>query len=193
MSWETGVRVKSKWSNKGKERTLYETGGATAFILWRIAQQGLLNLENEGFQTDTRSQRMDVIAEFLAFLVHLSDRKKAEALDAGEREEFISSLAKHLANTMQENRADAEGSGDYRRSLIELLNERGANYSECPMPDGEPGYAMKRYLGECITAVMGEKDNKWITDQVMDIEVPESLKPLNKALRELFSRDGTVD
>ena len=133
------MRVKSKWSNKGKERTLYETGGATAFILWRIAQQGVLNLENEGFQTDTRSQRMDVIAEFLAFLVHLTDRKKAEALDAGEREEFITSLARHLANTMQENRADAEGSGDYRQPLIELLNERGANYAECPTPDGEPG------------------------------------------------------
>jgi hypothetical protein len=186
------VRVKSKWSNKGKERTLFETGGATAFILWRIAQQGLLNLENEGFQTDTRSQRMDVIAEFLAFLVHLTDRNKAEALDTKERQEFISSLAKHLANTMQENRADVEGSGDYRGPLIALLNERSASYAECPMPDGEPGYAMKRYLGECISAVMGEKDNKWITDQVMEIEVPEAIKPLNKALRELFLRDGAA-
>ncbi|MDB4409521.1 hypothetical protein N9235_01760 [Gammaproteobacteria bacterium] len=186
------MRVKSKWSNKGRQRTLFETGGAAAFILWRIAQQGLLNLENEGFQTDTRSQRMDVIAEFLAFLVHLTDRSKAEALDQNERQEFIGSLAKHLANTMQENRADVEGSGDYRGPLIELLNERGANYAECPMPDGEPGYAMKRYLGECISAVMGEKDNKWITDQVMDVEVPEVLKPLNKALRELFSRDDNA-
>jgi len=183
------VRVKSKWSNKGRERTLDEVGGATAFILWRIAQQGLLNLENEGFQTESRSQRMDVIAEFLAFLLHLADRKQAEALDANERQEFITSLARHLANTMQENRADAEGTGDYRGPLIALFNERGADYAECPMPDGEPGYAMKRYLGECVTAVMGEKDNQWITDQVMDIEVPETLKPLNKALRELFARD----
>ena len=189
---EGAVRVKSKWSNKGKQRTLFETGGALAFILWRIAQQGLLNLENEGFQTDTRSQRMDVIAEFLAFLVHLTDRYKSEALDANERQEFISSVAKHLANTMQENRADVEGGGDYRGPLIALLNERSASYAECPMPDGEPGYAMKRYLGECITAVMGEKDNQWITDQVMEIEVPETIKPLNKALRELFSRDDAV-
>jgi hypothetical protein len=36
---------------------------------------------------------------------------------------------------------------------------------------------------------MGEKDNKWITDQVMEVEVPEALPPLNKALRELFSTD----
>ena len=184
------MRVKSKWSNKGRERTLDEIGSAAAFILWRIAQQGLLNLENEGFQTDTRSQRMDVIAEFLAFLLHLTDRKTSEALDAGERQEFITSLATHLANTMQENRADAEGSGDYRKPLIQLINERGANNAQCPQPDGEPGYAMKRYFGESVTAVMGEKDNKWITDQVMDIEVPEALPPLNKALRELFNRPG---
>ena len=183
------VRVKSKWSNKGRERSIFEVGGAAAFILWRIAQQGLLNLENEGFQTDTRSQRMDVISEFLAFLLHLADRNKSESLDANERQEFIASLAKHLANTMQENRADVEGQGDYRGPLIELINERGANYAECPMPDEEPGYAMKRYFGECVTAVMGEKDNKWITDQVMDVEVPEALPPLNKALRELFSSD----
>jgi hypothetical protein len=185
---ESAVRVKSKWSNKGRERTLDEVGGAAAFILWRIAQQGLLNLENEGFQTETRSQRMDIIAEFLAFLVHLADRNKAEALDAQERQMFITSLAVHLADTMQENRTDAEGKGDYRRPLIDLLNKRGADYAECPMPDGEPGYAMKRYFGECVSAVMGEKDNKWITDQVMEIEVPEALPPLNKALKELFTR-----
>jgi hypothetical protein len=29
-----------------------------------------LNLENEGFQTDTNAQRLDVMTEFLAFLVH---------------------------------------------------------------------------------------------------------------------------
>jgi hypothetical protein len=187
---ESAVRVKSKWSNKGRERTLDEVGGAAAFILWRIAQQGLLNLENEGFQTETRSQRMDIIAEFLAFLVHLADRNKAEALDAQERQTFITSLAVHLADTMQENRTDAEGKGDYRRPLIDLLNKRGADYAECPMPDGEPGYAMKRYFGECVSAVMGEKDNQWITDQVMEIEVREALPPLNKALKELFTKSA---
>jgi hypothetical protein len=33
---------------------------------------------------------------------------------------------------------------------------------------------------------MGERDNKWVTDQVMDIEVPEALKPLRKALGDLL-------
>ena len=183
------MRVKSKWNNKGRARTLEEIGGAAAFILWRIAQQGLLNLENENFQTDTRAQRLDVITEFLAVLVHLADRMKAEALDANERQVFITSLAQHLANQVQENRTDAQGKGDYRKPFIDLLNARAVDYAECPMPDGEPGYAMKRYFGDSVRAVIGEKDNKWVTDQVMEIEVPETLLPLKKALRELFAKD----
>lgn len=182
------MRVKSRWSNKGRERSLDEIGGAAAFILWRIAQQGTLNLENEGFQTDTNAQRLDVIAEFLAFLVHLADRIKAEQLELEERQEFITSLARHLADQMQINRTDAQGKGEYRRDLVNLLNERAADYAEFSMTDAQPGYAFRRYFGEKVRAVMGEKDNKWITDQVMDVEVPEVLKPLNKALRELFSR-----
>ncbi len=183
------MRVKSKWNKKDKVHTLEEIGGAAAFILWRIAQQGLLNLENEGFQTDTRAQRIDVITEFLAFLVHLTDRMKSETLDENERQVFISSLAKHLASQVQENRTDAQGKGDYRKPFIELLNARAVDYAECPMPDGEPGYAMTRYFGEGVRVVMGEKENQWITDQVMEIEVPEAMPPLRKALRELFATD----
>jgi hypothetical protein len=186
---ESGVRVKSKWNDKGRERSMAEIGGAAAFILWRIAQQGLLNLENEGFQTDTRSQRLDVMGEFLAFLVHLADRLKAGHLELDERTEFITSLARHLADNMQENRTEAQGKGDYRKALIDLLNERAADYAEFSMSSAEPGYAMRRYFGDNVRAVMGEKDNQWITDQVMDVEVPEALPPLKKALRELFAAE----
>jgi hypothetical protein len=180
------VRVKSKWNLKDKQRSLSETGGAMAFILWRIAQQGVLNLENEGFQTDTNAQRLDIIAEFLAFLVHLVDRMTSDDLGQNERVEFITSMARHLADNMQQNRTDAEGKGEYRQTLVNLLNERATDYAEFSFTDNEPGFAFRRYFGENVRAVMGAKDNKWITDQVMDIEVPEALKPLSKALRDLF-------
>ncbi|MEZ5540790.1 MAG: hypothetical protein R3F42_01980 [Pseudomonadota bacterium] len=181
------MRVKSKWNISARERSLAEIGGAVAFIVWRIAQQGTLNLENEGFQTDSNAQRLDVIAEFVAFLVHFCDRLKAAELDQVQRQEFISALARHLADQMQDNRSGVQGAGEYRRSFIDLLNARTADLAEFTMPDGEPGYAMKRYFGEHVRAVMGAKDNQWITDQVMDVEVPAALKPLRKALRELFT------
>ncbi len=185
------MRVKSRWSNKGRERSLTEIGSVAAFVVWRIAQQGTLNLENEGFQTDTNAQRLDVIAEFVAFLLHMVDRLKAEELELEERQEFIGALARHLANQMQENRTDAQGKGEYRQAMITLLNERAADYAEFTVSEGKPGYALKRYFGEKVRAVMGEKDNQWITDQVMEIEVPAALQPLNKALRDLFTRPAT--
>jgi hypothetical protein len=188
------VRVKTKWNLRDRERSLSETAGAMAFILWRIAQQGTLNLENEGFQTDTHAQRLDVITEFLAFLVHLVDRMTAEQFNLEQRQEFITALAQHLADTMQENRSDAQGKGEYRQPLITRLNERAADYAGFDCPDNEPGFAFRRYFGENVRAVMGERDNKWITDQVMDIEIPEALKPLRKAIRDLLPpaehRDG---
>jgi hypothetical protein len=105
-----------------------------------------------------------------------------------ERQIFITALAKHLADRVQENRTDIQGRGEYRQPLIELLNRRATDYAEFSFTDGEPGYAFRRYFGENVRAVMGERDNQWITDQVMEIEVPEAMKPLRKAVRDLFSQ-----
>jgi hypothetical protein len=183
---ELNVRVKSKWNLRDRERSFSETGGALAFILWRIAQQGTLNLENEGVQTETNAQRLEIIAEFLAFLVHIVDRMTAEQLGAEQRQELITALARHLADTMQENRTDVQGKGEYRQPLIDRLNERAADYAEFAFTENEPGFAFRRYFGEHVRSVMGKQDNQWITEQVMSIEVPEALKPLRKALRDLL-------
>ena len=184
------MRIKTKWSQKDRQRSLSETASAVAFILWRIGQQGVLSLENEGFQTDTHRQRVDIMEEFLAFLVHIVDRMTADDLSAEERQVFITALARYLADRVQENRSDIQGKGEYRQSLIQLLNQRAADYAEFSFVDDEPGYAFRRYFGEHIRAVMGERDNQWITDQVMDIEVPEAMKPLRKAVRDLFSQQA---
>lgn len=182
------MRVKSRWNRKGKDRSLAETGGALAFIMWRIAQNGVLHLENEGFQIDTYSQRLDVLSEFLAFLFHYTDRSVSEKLDAEGREELMTALARRLADNMQENRVDSEGQKDYRGEFISLLNSRTDDYAEFSLYEGEPGFAFRRYLGEKVTSVMGPQDSKWISDQVMDIEVPAAIKPLNKALGDLIAQ-----
>ena len=181
------VRIKSRWKDKDKERSLEELAGALAFIEWRIAGAALLNLENEGFQTDSQSQRLDVLQEFCAFLVHVADRLVHASMDDEQRQRFISALALKMADTYHGNRVDAEGrGGDYRRPFIDVLNRRMADYAAFRFEDGEPGYAFKRYLGECVTDSMGPKDSKWISDQVMEIEIPEMLKNLEKGLDGLF-------
>ena len=187
------MRIRSRWNKTGRERTTEENAGALAFIEWRIASQTLLNLENEGFQTDTQMQRLDVLQELSAFLIHVTDRLVHGDLDEEQRQKFIIALALKMADTYHDNRVDAEGRGqDFRPGFIETLNRRLADYSEFSFDNNEPGYAFKRYLGECVTNTMGERDRKWITDQVMEIEVPEMLKTLIKGLNNLFET-GTAE
>ncbi|HHJ15964.1 MAG TPA: hypothetical protein ENJ80_04625 [Gammaproteobacteria bacterium] len=191
------MRIRSHWNKKGKERSLEETAGALAFIQWRIAGNALLDLENEGFQTDTQLQRLDVIEEFSAFLIHVTDRLVHDMLDEEERQRFIVALALKTADTYHDNRVDSEGRGqDFRQPFIEGLNRRLADYAEFSFENGEPGYAFRRYLGESVTSRMGERDRKWITDQVMEIEVPDMLKTLKKGLRDLLGlgkEEGAAD
>jgi hypothetical protein len=187
------VRVKSRWQDKDKQRSLEEVAGALAFIEWRIAGAALLNLENEGFQTDSQSQRLDVLQELCAFLIHVSDRLMHATMDDEQRQRFIVALARKVADTYQDNRSDAEGRGeDFRQAFIDTLNARMADYADFRFEDGEPGYACKRYLGERVTNSMGPKDGKWISDQVMEVEIPEMLKTLQKGVKGLLE-SGTIE
>ena len=75
------LRVKNKWNDKNKERTPEETGSVLSFNFWKIASANVMHMENEGFQTDTHFQRLDVIAEFTIFLVHVVDASSPDVYD----------------------------------------------------------------------------------------------------------------
>ncbi|MFQ5642915.1 MAG: hypothetical protein ACE5FQ_04360 [Thiogranum sp.] len=186
------MRIRSRWNNRKKERSLEEVAGALAFIEWRIAGNALLDLENEGFQTDTQLQRLDVLQEFCAFLIHVTDRLVHDSMNDAERQRFIVALALKLADTYDDNRRDTDAGGeDFRQQFIESLNARMADYAEFAFADRKPGYAFKRYLGEAVTGTMGARDSKWISEQVMEIEIPDMLKTLEKGLKDLFGSGNT--
>ena len=181
------MRLKTKWANKNKERTLEELAGALGFSLWRIIAKNLLNLENEDYQTETQSQRLNVMAEFAAFLVAVTDRIVAESFPDGDRQEFIVAMAIRLAETMQDNREDCEGKGtDYKQPFINMLNQRMAEYAEHSFKDMEPGYGFKRHLGNSLVGVMGERHEKWLSTQVIEIEIPEAMATLKRAIKSLL-------
>lgn len=180
------IRVKSRWANKDRKHSAAEAASALAFIAWRIAGNMVLNLENEGFQTETNVQRLRAMSEALSFLVHITDRQVADTMSPEQRQVFITAYALKLADYMQENMDDLAGADtDYRKVFIDVLNERMADYADFSFSEGEPGYGFRRYLGEKVTDAMGPKDRKWISDQVMEIEVPEMLKSLRKGLGDL--------
>lgn len=184
------MRVKSRWNVKGRERSAEETAGALAFTAWKVAQQGCLNLENEGFENDSQDQRLDVMAEFLAFLLHYLDRHLAESgVNDDDRGALVVSFAQELARHMQENRADASGPGDYKQAFIDLINERHADYSDFVFDGKDPGFALCSQFGNHVAEKMGTHMNRWIPDQVSAIEVPEALNPFRRALKNLLPKE----
>lgn len=177
------ARLKTKWNQADRKRKPEEIAGVIGFNLWVLAGESCLFLENEGFETKSRFQRLDVIAEFVAFGAHVADRMVFDEMTAAERELFINALGQHLADTMQSNRADVEA-GEYRSDFINLLNERMNEYSECSYNEEDgPSFSMRRIAGNYVRDVMGDKDNKWIPDYVIDSEIPKLLLALKRVFK----------
>ena len=177
------ARLKTKWNQEDRKRKPEEIAGVIGFNLWVLAGESCLFLENEGFETVSHFQRLDVIAEFVAFGAHIADRMVFDEMTAAEREMFINALGQHLADTMQSNRADVE-EGEYRSDFINLLNERMNEYSECSYTEEDgPSFSMRRMAGTHVQEVMGDKDNKWIPDYVIDSEIPKLLLSLKRVFK----------
>jgi len=188
------VRIRSKWSAKNRDRTPEEIAGVIGFIAWRICAQAVLDLENNDFQTDTQVQRLAIIWEFAAFLIHVTDRMMFDRMDEEERAVFISAMAKAMAKTMQDNMEDFLGNGEYKPDLINTLNLRMNEYAKFSYSDESgPSFPMLRYFGESVTAVMGERQKKWVTTQIIDIEAPDAIKTLKRGIANLLPEEEVED
>lgn len=188
------MRIRSKWNAKNRDRTPEEIAGVVGFIAWRISSQAVLDLENNNFQTDTQVQRLAIIWEFAAFLIHITDRMMYERMDEEERAVFISAMAKSMAQTMQDNMEDFLGSGMYKPDLINTLNLRMGEYAKFGYSEESgPSFPMLRLFGENVTAVMGERQKKWVTTQVIDIEAPDAIKTLKRGIGNLLPEQEESD
>lgn len=181
------LRLRSRWKQGERERSLEDLATVGAANAWRAACNGVLNLENEGFETSSRAQRIDIIEEFVAFLLLLADRLVYETFSAEDRARFITAMAMRLAELVDENRTDAQGPGEHRDRFIEKLNERTGVYAECSYsPEEGPGFTMLCCLGDRVTDVLGPTNRKWAQDQVVAIEGPEAAQGFTRALETLL-------
>lgn len=188
------LRINTKWHNQGKVFSIEDRARTLAFIAWKVAAALVLDMENEDFQTESQSMRLDVIKEACAFLVSVTDRLVAGQLSDEERQEMITKMALKLVKDMQENGEDLLGKGqDYQTPFIALLNERMSAYAECgwDAEKDEPGFQYKRLFGDEVSKVMGAKDNKWITQHMIEIEVPMMLDNLKKGKAQMV--DGKAE
>lgn len=179
------MRIKSRWNKRAKEQSLEDIAGAVAFINWRIATNGVLEIENLGYQTQSNAHRLQIVGEFLAFLLQVADRLAYERMEDEERQAFITALALKMANIFADNQRDMLGEGEYRKIFIDLLNQRAEDYAELSFKAGEAGFDFLRYFGEQVAAVMTEKH--FVSQQVMDIEGPNAITTLKKGMKDLLS------
>ncbi len=194
------VRIKSKWhrskrserniKGSSREKTLKDLSSVIAFNMWKLVQNVFKHMEGEGFRFVKDEQVIDVLTELLAYGVHSVDRLIYEKVDEKQRGPFVIALAKDLAKTMEGNQIDLLGPGDYFDIFINKLNQRFETYSECTFEDQQPGYEFNRYLARNISDIMSATDDKWVVEQVMDIEIPEMFPKLKKLVEDVLGAKG---
>jgi hypothetical protein len=175
--------VKTRWRKKGP-RSVEERAGVIGANVWKIALEIFKHMEKEGFRFGSDRMTTEVIAESIAFLVQLADRAVYGRLAEEERAALIGAVVRHLATTMENNQRDLLGPGEYRKPFIDLLNERFGEYAGFEYSGSEPGYACLRFFAAKVADAMAGGDNKWVIEQVMEIEAPEMVRLVKKLIEQ---------
>ena len=97
--------IKTRWRNRKGARTLAERAGVIGANLWKIALEVFKHMEKEGFRFGSDRQVTGVLAEFIAFLVQLTDRMVYGRLSDTDRATLISAVVGHLATTMEDRKS----------------------------------------------------------------------------------------
>lgn len=171
--------VKTRWRKQG-ERTLAERAGVIGANVWKVSLEIFRHMEREGFRFGSDRLVTDVLAEFIAFQVQLADRAVYGRVGDEQRAALLGEVVGHLAVTMDNNQRDLFGPGEYRKAFIDLLNTRFGEYAGFDYADGEPGYACLRFFATKVSDAMAAGDNKWVVEQVMEIEAPEMVRFVRK-------------
>jgi hypothetical protein len=179
------IRMRTKWHTRGP-KSIEDRAGVIGFNIWKIANEAWTRMEKEGFRVGGDQPVVALVMEMVAFLVQIADRMVYGQLDEDERARFINALGGHLAATVENNMFDLFGPGEYRKSLIDTLNARGADYAEFDFPGGTPSYAALRYLGDRMAAAMAGTDSKWVIEQVIEIEAPEAVQTIRRLVHEVL-------
>jgi hypothetical protein len=167
-------RIHSGWNQKGKKRQIGQIASALAVSIWKISKKTLLNLENEGFDTDTWSERMEILKEVSCFQIYVASNE-IKSYDKEKRIDFINQIDLKIP---KEN---------IKTKFINLLNERMEEYSELEYNE-EPSYKARIILGNHLMANMGDLDNNWIRMYVIDQEVPKILLSLRRPIASLVNK-----
>lgn len=186
------VRTYSSFHTEG-QRSAATQASVVVMLAWKLAVDAIKRMRKADYDIDVGRPYFYFICEFLIFMAMAADRIAYMRLEPEQRTAFTTALAKRMAEIVEENNYMLMGvvePGLCQRHFIDLFNRRSADYAEFDYgPDG-PDFGFKRLFAACLREGLPEKDQLWAVDQVMDIEVPEALKALDKTLAGLFGFAG---
>lgn len=194
------VRLKTRWhrskrsdrNRKGsnKEKTLEDLSGVVAFNIWKLAKETFLHMEKEDFRFREDTQAINVVSELCIFMLHIMDRMIYGNVPEEQRGPLVNGVAMDLAKSIETNQIELLGPGGtpdaYREVFIEKLNNRLSNYADCGFGEEGPAYDFKRYLAQNISEIMAETDNKWVVEQIIDIEAPGLIERFQPVVRDVL-------
>ena len=179
------MRVRSAWY-QAQGKTIDDIASALAFNAWRITKNNLEDLINEAFVIE-KAQVFDVIAEYLFFLIQAIDRLSYQQLKSEQRKTLIISLVKRLAAYYQQEKSERIGNGEHQQEFVKLYNQRSVDYGEYEFLNNEPSYHCLRYFGRQIQNAMTKADEKWILQQIVEIQAPKTFVAIKSSMDKLMS------
>ena len=182
------VRIRSRFHAEG-QRSSATLASVVAILAWKLAIESIKRMRDAKYDIDIGRPYFDFVCEFLIFMAMAADRIAYAKLDGERRAEFTAALGKRLAEIIEDNNHMLLGEaqpGECKQHFIDLFNRRGADYAEFDYGADGPDFGFKRYFAACLREGLPEKDRLWAVDQVMEIEVPDALKALDKTLAGLF-------
>ena len=189
------VRVKTQWSNEGRDVSAEDIVGVLAFNAWRIGMQTMLDIEEERFDVDRQMQRIMIISEVMYLLIHALDRILYESVNDDDRAFLITTFARKLSDHVHENARGFDGPGDYRTPFLNTLNTRLVGYSDTKWDDDKhmPAFSMAREFGMNIVNELGSKDREWALDYIQQVLTPDMMEAFNKILIKTGLLDKVVE
>jgi hypothetical protein len=193
------IRIRNQFHAGGRVRSMAELASVIAILSWKLAIDSIKRMREAKFDIDLGQPYFDYVCESMAFHAHLADRVAFAKLEAAQRSEFTTALARRMAEAIEDN-ADmlltAREPGACRRHFLEVFNASGVDYAEYGYDRGGdkiggdkvggPDFGFRRAFAARVRESMPEKDKNWVYDQVMEIETPEGVKALEKTLAGLF-------
>lgn len=181
------MRVRTRWFNKGKPKSIEELASVVAFTSWRWTRRAIERMLAAGFEFPDDRRRFGILSEYVIFLAQATDRLVYGRIDDDERRRMVVAAVRRLGAMLDENMRERVGEGDHASEFIALFNRRADEYASISLgPDG-PGYGMFRFLAEKIRDRVDAADQRWLYEQVMEVEAPEGLRVLRRTLDGLFA------